>query len=36
MAAAVVTCTRGEVATLVRRVFSTDPGNGLHRWNTVT
>ena len=36
MAAALVACTRGEVATLVRRILSTDPGNGLHSWRAVT
>ena len=29
-AAALVTCIRGEVAILVRRILSADPGNGLH------
>ena len=28
--------TRGEVATLVRRVLCADPGNGLHCWHAVT
>ena len=29
MAAALITCTRGEVATLVRRILSVSPGDGL-------
>ena len=36
MAAALVMYTRGEVATLVRRVLGADPGNGLHCWHAVT
>ena len=36
MAAALVTCTRGEVATLVRSILSVVPGNGLHAWRAVT
>ena len=36
MAAALTTCTRGEVATLVRRILSVSPGDGLQAWFTVT
>ena len=36
MAAALFACTRGEVATLVRRILSADPGNGLRGWHAVT
>ena len=36
MAAALITCTRGEVATLVRRVLSVSPGDGLQAWHAVT
>ena len=36
MTAALATCTRGEVATLVRRILSVVPGNGLHAWHAVT
>ena len=36
MAAALVTCTPREVATLVRRVLGADPGNGLRCWRAVT
>ena len=36
MVAALVTGTRGEVATLVRRVLGEDRGNGLHCWHAVT
>ena len=36
MAAALITCTRGEVATLVRRILSVSPGNGLQAWFAVT
>ena len=32
MAAALITCTRGEVATLVRRTLSVSPGDGLQAW----
>ena len=36
MAAAPITCTRGEVATLVRRILSVSPGDGLQAWFAVT
>ena len=36
MAAALITCTRGEVATLVRRILSVSPGDGLQAWHAVT
>ena len=36
MAAALITCTRGEVATLVKRILSVSPGDGLQAWFTVT
>ena len=36
MAAALNTCTRGEVATLVRRILSVSPGDGLQAWFAVT
>ena len=36
MAAAPITFTRGEVATLVRRILSVSPGDGLHAWFAVT
>ena len=36
MAAALITCTRGEVATLVRRILSVSPGDGLQAWFAVT
>ena len=36
MAAALITCTRGEEATLVRRIFSVSPGDGLQPWFAVT
>ena len=36
MAAALLTCTRGEVATLVRRILSVSPGAGLQAWFAVT
>ena len=36
VAAALVTCTRGEVATLVRRIVSVSPGDGLQAWFAVT
>ena len=36
MAAALVTCPRGEVATLVRRILRVNPGNGPHAWHAVT
>ena len=32
MAAALITRTRGEVATLVRRILSASPGDGLQAW----
>ena len=32
MAAALITCTRGEVSTLVRRILSVSPGDGLQAW----
>ena len=35
-AAALITCTRGEVATLVRRILSVSPGYGLQAWFAVT
>ena len=35
MAAALITCTRGEVATLVRRRLSVSPGDGLQAWHAV-
>ena len=35
-AAALITCTRGEVATLVRRILSVSPGDGLQAWFAVT
>ena len=34
--AALITCTRGEVATLVRRILSVIPGDGLQAWFAVT
>ena len=36
VAAALITCTRGEVATLVRRILSVSPGDGLQSWLAVT
>ena len=36
MAAALATCTRGDVAILVRRVLCAELGNGLHFWRAVT
>ena len=36
MAAALITCTRGEVATLVRRILSVSPGDALKTWFAVT
>ena len=36
MAAALITCTRGEVATLVRRILSVILGDGLQAWHAVT
>ena len=36
MAAALITRTRGEVATLVRRILSVSPGDGLEAWFEVT
>ena len=36
VAAAQVTCPRGQVATLVRRILNVDLGNGLHAWHAVT
>ena len=36
MAAALITCTRGEVATLERRILSVSPGDGLQAWFEVT
>ena len=36
MAAALTTCTRGELATLVRRILSVSPGDGLQAWHAVT
>ena len=36
IAAALISCTRGEVAVLVRRVLGADPGNGLHCWYAIT
>ena len=36
MAAALVTCTRGEVTTLVRRILSVSLGDGLQAWFAVT
>ena len=36
MAAALITCTRGEVATLVRRILSVSPGDRLQAWHAVT
>ena len=36
MAAPLTTCTRREVATLVRRVLSVSPGEGLQAWHAVT
>ena len=36
MGAAPITCTRGEVATLVRRILSVSPGDGLQAWHAVT
>ena len=36
VAAAPITCTRGEVATLVRRILSVSPGDGLQAWHAVT
>ena len=35
MAAALITRTRGEVATLVRRILSVSPGDGLQAWFAV-
>ena len=35
MAAALITCTRGEVATLVRRILSVSPVDGLLAWFAV-
>ena len=36
MAAALISCTRGEVTTLVRRILSVSPGDGLQDWFAVT
>ena len=36
MAAALITCTRGEVASLVRRILSVSPGDGLQAWHAAT
>ena len=36
MAAALITCTRGEAATLVRRILSVSPGDQLQAWFAVT
>ena len=36
MAAALITCSRGEVATLARRILSVSPGDGLQAWHAVT
>ena len=36
MAASLITCTRREVATLVRRILSVSPGDGLQAWFAVT
>ena len=36
MAAALITYTRGEVATLARRILSVSPEDGLQAWHTVT
>ena len=36
MGAAPITCTHGEVATLVRRILSVSPGDGLQAWFAVT
>ena len=36
VAAALFTCTRGEVATLVRRILSVSPGDGLQACRAVT
>ena len=35
-AASLITCTRGEVATLVKRILSVSPGDGLQAWFAVT
>ena len=34
MAVALITCTRGEVATLVGRILSVSPGDGLQAWGS--
>ena len=36
MSAALTTCTRREVATLVRRILSVSLGDGLQAWHAVT
>ena len=36
IAAELITCTRGEVATLVRRLLSVSLGDGLQAWHAVT
>ena len=36
LAAALISCTRGEVAMLVRRILSVSPGDGLQAWHAVT
>ena len=36
MAAALITCTRGEVATLARRILSASPEDGLQAWHPAT
>ena len=36
LAAAMITCTRGEAATLARRILSVSPGDGLQAWHAVT
>ena len=36
MSAALTTCTRREAATLVRRILSVNPGDGLQAWHAVT
>ena len=36
VATALITCTRGEMATLVRRILSASPGDRLQAWHAVT
>ena len=36
VAAALITCTRGKVATLVRRILNVSPGDGLQAWHAIT